>query len=182
MGEMILRSLGTTTLVACGLMASAAMAEDSTPATPGSGAVSNAQTASGLVTGSTMDLIVASLEKAGFEVEVTQTDDGKPKIESTDKETPFSIHFYGCTDGKDCGYIQFVNGWDMKNGVSAVKVEQWNADQIWGQAYRDKDRDPWVAMTVNLRGGVTVENFDDTVEWWADTLDEFSKHIGWDED
>jgi hypothetical protein len=182
MGRMILRSIGTATLTAGGLIASAALAEDTTPATPGSGVVSNSGSASGMVTGSTIDLIVTSLEKAGFEVELTETDDGKPKIESTDKETPFAVHFYGCTDGKDCGYIQFVNGWDMKSGVSAVKIEQWNADQIWGQAYRDKDRDPWVAMTVNLRGGVSVENFDDTVEWWANTIDEFSKHIGWAED
>lgn len=182
MGKIIARSIGSAALIAGGLIASAALAEDTTPATPGSGAVSDAPTASGLVSGSTMDLIVAALEKEGFEVEVTQTEDGSPKIESTDKEEPFSIHFYGCTDGKDCGYIQFVNGWDMKTGVSAVKVEQWNADKIWGQAYRDKDRDPWVAMTVNLRGGVSVENFADTVEWWAETMDDFSKHIGWDED
>jgi hypothetical protein len=170
---------GAAALIAGGLIASGALAEDT--ATPGR-MTTDTQPAGDMVTGSTIDKIVASLEKAGFEVEVTETDDGKPKIESTDKESPFSVHFYGCTDGKECGYIQFVNGWDMKSGVSAVKVEQWNSDQIWGQAYRDKDRDPWVAMTVNLRGGVTVENFDDTVKWWSDTLDEFSKHIGWEED
>ena len=178
MGTMNLQIVGAAALLAGSLIVSAALAEDT--ATPGR--MTTTQSTSELITGAHIDKIVAALEKAGFEVEVTETDDGKPKIESTDKEAPFSVHFYGCTDGKDCGYIQFVNGWDMKSGVSAVKVEQWNSEQIWGQAYRDKVRDPWVAMTVNLRGGVTVENFDDTVEWWADTLDEFSDHIGWDED
>jgi len=174
--------LGVAALIAGGL-ASPALAEDAASPQGGDKAAVVADAgAAGLVTASSIDMIVAALEKANFEVEVTEDDSGRPRIESTDKEAPFSIHFYGCTDGEDCGYIQFVNGWDMKNGVSSVKVEQWNSDQVWGQAYRDKDRDPWLAMTVNLRGGVTVENFDDTVEWWSSILGDFSKHIGWDED
>jgi hypothetical protein len=135
-----------------------------------------------LITGSRVGMIVAALEKAGFEVEVDKTDSGAPRISSTSKEQPFSVHFYGCTNGMDCGYIQFLNGWNMKNGVTAVQIEQWNTDQVWGQAFRDDEKDPWVGVTVNLRGGVSVANFDDTVEWWARVLQDFQDHIGWDKE
>jgi hypothetical protein len=37
-------------------------------------------------------------------------------------------------------------------------------------------------VTVNLRGGVSVANFDDTVEWWARVLQDFQDHIGWDKE
>jgi hypothetical protein len=135
-----------------------------------------------MITASRIGMIVKSLEKAGFEVEVNKDSAGAPRIASTDKEQPFTISFYGCTDGVDCGYIQFLNGWNMKNGVTAVTIEQWNADQVWGQAFRDDEKDPWVGMTVNLRGGVTQANFDDTVEWWAKILQDFQDHIGWDKE
>jgi hypothetical protein len=135
-----------------------------------------------MITGSRVGMIVKALKRGGFEVEVTKDDKGAPKITSTDKDQPFSVHFYGCTDGFDCGYIQFLNGWNMKNGVTAITIENWNADEIWGQAFRDDEKDPWVALTVNLRGGVTAANFDDTVEWWARVLHDFERHIGWDKE
>jgi hypothetical protein len=135
-----------------------------------------------MITGSRVGMIVKSLEKAGFEVEVGKDSKGAPKISSTDKEQPFTVHFYGCTNGFDCGYIQFLNGWNMKNGVTAITVENWNADQVWGQAFRDDEKDPWIGLTVNLRGGVTQDNFNDTVEWWAKVLQDFQDHIGWDKE
>src|SRR5665213_1667546 len=133
----------------------------------------------GIITAQTPDRIVKALEKGGFEVEVNKADSGAPLIESTDADNPFSVHFYDCTDGKDCGTIQFVSGWNMKSGISSVTIDQWNSDKIWGQAYRDKDKDPWLAVTVDLRGGVTEANFDDIVGKWADLLDQFAKYIGW---
>jgi hypothetical protein len=133
----------------------------------------------GIITAETVDRIVAALEKAGFEVEVNKADSGAPLIESTDADNPFAVHFYDCTDGKQCGTIQLVSGWNMKNGVNAVTVEQWNSDKIWGQAYRDKDKDPWIAVTVDLRGGVTEANLVNVAERWKDLMGEFADFIGW---
>ncbi len=133
----------------------------------------------GIVTAETVDRIVKVLEKAGFEVEVNKADSGAPLIESTDASNPFSVHFYDCTDGKQCGTIQFESGWNLKNGINAVTIEQWNNDKIWGQAYRDKDKDPWLSVSVDLRGGVTEDNFLDVANKWKDLMPEFAKFIGW---
>jgi hypothetical protein len=133
----------------------------------------------GIITAQTVDRIVKVLEQAGFEVEVNKSDSGAPLIESTDADNPFSVHFYDCTEGKQCGTIQFESGWNMKNGINAVTIEQWNSDKIWGQAYRDKDKDPWLAVTVDLRGGVTEANLLDVARKWKDLMAQFADFIGW---
>jgi hypothetical protein len=132
-----------------------------------------------LITGSTFDEMIASFKRNGFTVEMTEDSDGQPVLKSTDKNEPFSVYFYSCTEGKDCGFVQFSTGWNMDNGITLAKIEEWNSTKVWGQAYRDEDKDPWLSMAVNLKGGVTVENFDDTVDWWKFILREFETHIGW---
>ena len=48
----------------------------------------------------------------------------------------------------------------------------------WGRAWLDSDNDPWVDMTVNLKGGITAANLDDTASWWWSVLRDFEDHIG----
>lgn len=157
-------------------MATAAMAQDTQFGSAEAGA-----TGAQLIDGSTFDLILASFARNGFDVELTEDSEGAPLIKSTRTDEPFSVYFYSCTDNTDCGFIQFTTGWNMENGITLAKVDEWNATKVWGQAFRDDDKDPWLSMAVNLKGGVTVENFDDTVDWWKVVLREFEKHIGWDE-
>ncbi|HVY19050.1 MAG TPA: YbjN domain-containing protein [Bauldia sp.] len=140
----------------------------------------DAAVAPGLVTASRVDLIVAALEKAGFDVSVAKSESGAPRITSTDADRPFAIEFYGCNGGFDCAYIQFVSAWDLPKGIDAGKIAQWNGDHVWGVATRDGDNDPVLGLSVDLRGGVTPVNFADTVGLWADTLDDFKGYIGWD--
>jgi hypothetical protein len=133
-----------------------------------------------LIDGSSFDEMIASFERNGLSVELTEDDQGAPQLKSTDKSEPFSVYFYSCTDGEACGFIQFSTGWNMENGITLAKIEEWNSTKVWGQAYRDEDKDPWLSMAINLKGGVTVENFDDTVDWWKFILREFETHIGWE--
>ncbi len=134
---------------------------------------------SSLITASSIDAIVSALEANGFSVNVTTDSDDDPLIESTDDDEPFSVHFYGCTNNKDCEYIQFVSGWDLSKGTTMQVIEKWNEDRVWGRAYIDSDNDPWLDLAVNLKGGVTPENFDDTVAWWWSIMRDFEDHIGW---
>lgn len=133
-----------------------------------------------LVTASTFDLMIASFERNGFQVELT-SDGVNPQIKSTARSDPFTVHFYGCDqEGENCGFIQFTTGWNLEFGITLAKIEEWNSTKVFGQAYRDADKNPWLSMAVNLKGGVSVENFDDTVDWWKFVLREFEKHIGWE--
>ena len=165
-------------LAAAGVVAIAALAVASTAEAQSSKKSEVAGGGSDVITGSSFDAILASLERAGFTVRMSKDSDGDPMIESTDSDDPFLVYFYECTAGKDCGYMQFREGWDLKNGTTTDVVEKWNEDRVWGRAWLDSDNDPWIDMTVNLRGGITAANLDDTASWWWSVLRDFEDHIG----
>jgi crotonobetainyl-CoA:carnitine CoA-transferase CaiB-like acyl-CoA transferase len=124
-----------------------------------------------------------ALERAGYEVDITEAKDGDPRIESTDDDKPFAVNFYDCNDQHErCGYVQITQGWNLKKGIELEKIDSWNADNVWGQAYRDDEKDPWLALVINFKGGVTPEYVDDMLEWWAVIVDDFEEHIGWNDD
>jgi hypothetical protein len=135
--------------------------------------------AAAVITGSSFDAIIAALEENGLSGALSKDSDGDPLIESTDDEAPFSLRFYGCTNGKDCEYVQFASGWHLADGVAVETIEEWNEDRVWGRAYLDSDNDPWIDLAVNLKGGVSAENFSDTVAWWVAVMADFENHIGY---
>lgn len=128
------------------------------------------------------DAIMAALERGGFEAEVGKEKDGDPKISSTDKNQPFGVHFYGCKDHAHCRYVQITQGWNLKNGITLEKIDAWNGDNVWGQAYRDDEKDPWLALTINFEGGVTPDYLDSMIDWWAIIVDDYEDAIGWNKD
>ena len=156
------RLLAAAALITAGLGARVALAEDIT-----------------LITGTDTDQMVAALEKDGFKVKMSEDDQGDPLIESTDEDEPFTVHFYRCNDHHECDAIQFVSGWNLTDGITLAKIEAWNQNKVWGQAYRDDKNDPWIALAVNLKGGVSEANFADTVDGWRNIMRDFEKHIGW---
>ncbi|MEJ0013796.1 MAG: YbjN domain-containing protein [Bauldia sp.] len=129
------------------------------------------------------DAVLAALERGGFEAEIGKDDEGDPKINSTDKSQPFGVHFYGCDDDHaHCKYVQLTQGWNLKKGITLDKIDAWNNDNVWGQAYRDDEKDPWLALTINFEGGVTPEYVDNMLDWWSIIVDDYEKAIGWDKD
>jgi hypothetical protein len=129
------------------------------------------------------DAIVDALEQAGYEVEIVKDDDGDPKINSTDKSQPFGVHFYDCDDEHEhCHYVQITQGWNLKKGITLDKIDKWNSDNVWGQAYRDDEKDPWLALVINFDGGVTPEYLNVMIDWWGIIEEDYEKAIGWDKD
>ncbi|MBT6272781.1 MAG: hypothetical protein HOI95_01450 [Chromatiales bacterium] len=39
--------------------------------------------------------------------------------------------------------------------------------------------DPFLEMNINMDGGLTVENFLDTLDWWRIVVRDFKQHIDW---
>lgn len=125
------------------------------------------------------NIILAELQSLGYNATLTRDSQGDPKIEGKMSKSPYHLYFYGCTNNDDCKYLQFVAGWDLTNGITLEKINDWNRDKLWGQAYRDSEDDPWISIVYNLDGGVTKANFADTVDWFRVTLEGFEEHIGW---
>ncbi len=105
---------------------------------------------------------------------------GDPMLSGQMGPTNYVVFFYGCTDGADCSTIQFVASWVNPGGVDMTQVHDWNRDRRFGKAYIDDENDPVLEMNVNLWGGVSETNLNDTFDWWRVLLESFEEYIGFE--
>jgi hypothetical protein len=131
------------------------------------------------VDGSDPSDMVRLLREAGYVVTLGRDSVGDPKIDGRLSRTDWTLLFYNCTEGADCRDVQFSDGYDLPDGISFSKVNEWNRTKRFGQAFTDAENDPYVQLPVNLFGGVSDENFLDTVDWWRIVVQEFEDHIEW---
>ncbi len=122
-------------------------------------------------------LIAQALQELGYRAQLEIDSQGDPVIRTTFARSKTNIYFYSCTEGKDCEIIQFSAGFDKESGFDAASIIKWNRDRLFGSAYLDDEDDPWVKLTVNLKGGVTEDNLKDTIEWWEVVVGQFRDHI-----
>jgi hypothetical protein len=114
----------------------------------------------------------------GFGSAVLETDDvGDPMIVARIDGTRFLVLFYGCEDGAGCKSIQFRAAWESAGNISMGQLASWNADKRFGKAYLDDVKDPVVEMDVNLFGGVSTRNLEDTIDWWQLVLADFKLNV-----
>ncbi|MDP2739752.1 MAG: YbjN domain-containing protein [Pseudorhodobacter sp.] len=122
---------------------------------------------------------IADLMRAmGYRAELTADNQGDPKINSATGGSNFRIYFYGCTANKDCRSIQFAAGFDLTAGTTLDVVNKWNAAKRYTKAYLDDEQDPLIEMDINLDfGGVSENNFRDSLDLWEGLLAGFKQHI-----
>jgi len=102
---------------------------------------------------------------------------GDPKISGRVNGTKYGIYFYGCdSNGKKCDDIKFGTAWATK-GISLETINEWNRTKKLGVAYLDKDGDPNLDMYVNIDYGVTIENLEDSFNYWCLILRAFEKEV-----
>ncbi|EIC22898.1 YbjN domain-containing protein [Thiorhodovibrio frisius] len=101
---------------------------------------------------------------------------GDPMISGRTNGIKYGIYFYGCEEAKDCKDIQFVSGWTGVK-LSLEKINEWNRTQRFGKAFIDEEGDPGVRFPVNIRYGVTSENMEDTIDWWAVIVKSFKEFM-----
>lgn len=95
---------------------------------------------------------------------------GDPMITGRIDGQAYTVFFYGCEAGKNCSSIQFTTYFAEVN-PGAKAVSDWNDENRFGTLYLDRDGDLALDMDVNLFGGVTRKNLDDTFDWWRVVLD-----------
>ncbi len=77
---------------------------------------------------------------------------------------------------RDCKTLTFEAGWEGDDLTDEMMAD-WNREKRFGKAYLDEDGLATVEMSVNLHGGVTRANLDDTIDWWRLVLDEFADYF-----
>lgn len=133
-------------------------------------AVAMAQGAADILDGSDPAAILSIAE--GYGSAMLDVDSvGDPMIEGRIDGQAYTVFFYGCEGGKDCTSIQFTTYFAGVRPSAAV-VSDWNDANRFGTLYLDSDGDLAIDLDVNLFGGVTRRNLDDTFDWWRVVLDE----------
>lgn len=108
-----------------------------------------------------------------------RTRSGMPMITGRMEGLKYGVYFYGCQNGANCKNIQFAASFSGIRGMTVDKINEWNRKYRFGKAYLDTDGDPVITMNVNLFGGVTRRNADDTWDWWKTVVKSFSEFIGY---
>lgn len=133
----------------------------------------------GLLTAENPQALVNELISLGYQATLGKDSVNDPLISGSMEGSNFQVYFYGCTNNVTCKYIQFVAGYDLRDGITLEKLNEWNHDKLWGQAYRDDENDPFISVVYNMDGGVSKENFADTFDWFKIMLKGFEEFIGW---
>lgn len=86
----------------------------------------------------------------------------------------YTISFLNCDDNHaNCTSVQFRAWWESNGAHTMEEMNQWNRDRRFSAAYLDSNNNATIEFDVNLAGGVTAVNFDDTVQWWKAVLAQF---------
>ncbi len=121
---------------------------------------------------------ILSVAKGYGSAKIGRTKKGKPKITGRIGGYKYGVYFYGCNkQNRGCKNIQFAAYFTGASGLSEEKINDWNRRYRFGKAYLDKDGDPFITLNVNLFGGVSTKNLEDTWDWWRTVVKQFAKFI-----
>ena len=125
--------------------------------------------------------LVRAMQAAGFQAKLDKDASGDPNIMSAASGSTFWVHFYNCTENRNCLTVQFQTAWDMtpEEAPSLEKINEWNLTKRFARAYHDPDGDPGLKMDLNLDfGGISEELFKDELAVWASQIGSYKTFIG----
>jgi putative hemolysin len=122
--------------------------------------------------------VAAWLQKAGYKAALSKDETGDPLISSAADGHDFKVYFYDCKDGR-CKALQFSAGFDMKDGLTLAKANEWNRKNRYLKTYLDDDGDPYVQYDVNVNAGRTMAGLDDDFGVWTGMVGDFTTFIDW---
>jgi len=124
--------------------------------------------------------VAAALKDKGLPAEVTKDDEGDPMIKSSSNDLNWRVYFYNCTAGR-CKSIQFSAGFDLDDGMTYAKINEWNYTKRFSRAALDDEMDPYVRYDIDAESGFTSETMALGIDTWQLVLPVFSEFIGYSE-
>ncbi|MBP3195125.1 MAG: YbjN domain-containing protein [Cardiobacteriaceae bacterium] len=123
-----------------------------------------------LIDGSNLEAILEVAKGFGT-AELAKDVQGDPKIEGRLEGRQYSIFFYDCNEQKTvCDSMMLISNWVKNEAVDLKFVNDWNNRVRYGMASLDADGDVAVSFAVNLKGGISKANLDDTMDIWRSVI------------
>lgn len=130
----------------------------------------------GLVSGTDIDRI-AEIVGAYGTIERRNDENGN-WLRGTIDDVIYTLSFLNCDEAQNnCTSVQFRAWWESNGAHSLEAMNQWNRDRRFSAAYLDAQNNATIEWDVNLAGGVTAVNFDDSMQWWMAVLRQFREQV-----
>lgn len=108
----------------------------------------------------------------GYQADMAHGPAGDPTINGRISATDYSIQFYECENGEFCNSIQFLADTPVPPNMTMEKVNAFNMRWRYVRASITSNV-VRLQMDVNLDGGVTAGNIEDTLDIWRRLLETF---------
>lgn len=128
--------------------------------------------------GVTAQEVAAALRAKSLPVEITTDDAGDPLIKSSSENLNWRVYFYDCKAGR-CTSIQFSSGFDLDNGMTYAKCNEWNYTKRFGRCALDDEMDPYARYDIDVAKGYTSESMAYALDTWLLVVPTFSTFIGY---
>lgn len=127
-----------------------------------------------IIDGSDIEDVVNSAR--GFGAATLTNDDNGPAIRGRIDGFAYYASFRNCTDDTACDDF-ILQAYFIDPVFDYDAINAWNAAKRWTKVYFDMDDDVVLEMDVDLRGGITLTNLDQSFSLWALSLPEFFDHF-----
>jgi len=122
--------------------------------------------------------VAAVIKAKGLTAEVTTDEQGDPMIKGRSNDLNWRVYFYECKEGR-CASLQFSAGFDLDDGLSLAKCNEWNFTKRYGRCALDGELDPYVRYDVDVAKGFSSDSLAYAVETWTLVVPTFSEFIGY---
>lgn len=112
-----------------------------------------------------------------FELSGEVTDPAKSTAKVKRGKRIFYFDGYNCDKNRRCTEFLFSIGFDLPEGMSLEKINEWNSRELAGRAYLDDENDPWLDHVVSILDRNDDSALEEGIALWIGALDKFENFI-----
>lgn len=114
----------------------------------------------------------------GAPAKLTEDTVGDPMIEVNYSGDEIVIFFYGCRNSANCNSLQFYASYVEDLEISSEDLNEWNAEERYGRAYRQEDGGTRIEYDIYTgQDGVSMTDFDEIFDIWTNVVESFEKAL-----
>lgn len=122
--------------------------------------------------------VLAYFEDLGAPAKLVEDNVGDPSVEVRYYGTSMVVFFYGCRNNKNCNSLQFFSAYTEDSEISLSGLNEWNAEQRYGRAYRADDGRKLLEFDVYTgQDGVSMTDFDEIFDIWTEVVESFEDSL-----
>ncbi|MCK0140996.1 YbjN domain-containing protein [Aliiroseovarius sp. F20344] len=118
--------------------------------------------------------VLKYFEELGAPAKLEEDTVGDPMIEVDYSGDEIVIFFYGCRNSENCNSLQFYASYSEDLEISSDDLNDWNAQERYGRAYRQEDGGTRIEFDIYTgQDGVSMTDFDEIFDIWTEVVESF---------